>query len=309
MNYQITKSGVPSNKIAVGVSSYGRSFAMADGSCYGERCFFTGTPAQSNAVPGPCTGTGGYISNAELQAIKATPGRVQLSYLDAASHSDIMVYDGNQWVGWMGSTVKASRRGLYQQLSMGGVSDWATDLEEFHDNPPAVAETWDIMKHSINLGVNIDLSGTRTGNWITIQCTDPAVTGRVSMSSQARWDALQANTAWDDVVHAWITRHTTASFSNFVADRLHAPDPVDCTSPNKDLCDEGIVCAKTEDSGAAAHFVWNSLVQVHLVRPSPFPCPPEQLPLGDDLDIDLTMHYRCTQTTLRPWVNKPVLSR
>ena len=270
---------MPSNKIAVGVSSYGRSFAMADGSCYGERCFYTGTPAQSNAVPGPCTGTGGYISNAELNAIIATPGRVQTRYLDPASHSDIMVYDGNQWVGWMGSTVKASRRGLYQQLSMGGVSDWATDLEAFHDTPPPVAESWDIMKYSINLGLNIDETGTRT-SWVAIPCTHPAVNGAETMLPKARWDALQAADAWEDVLHAWRHRLTTLDFSNFVSTHLHGPSPVHCADRQAVDCSQLIVgCTMYPDAGAAAPMVWNSIAQVHSVRPCPCPCPPfEQLP-------------------------------
>lgn len=266
---------MPSNKIAVGVSSYGRSFAMADGSCHGEQCFYTGTPAQSDAVPGPCTGTGGYISNAELKAIMATPGRVQASYLDGASHSDIMVYDGNQWVGWMGSTTKAARRGFYQQLSMGGVSDWATDLEDFHDKPPPVAESWEIMKYSINLGLNIDETGTRT-SWVTIPCTHPAVNGAASMLPKARWDALKAANAWEDVIHAWRTRHTTLDFGNFVVNQLHGPGRVGCRERNNIPCSQHITgCTTYPDAGAAAHMVWDSFADVHAVRSCscPYPCP------------------------------------
>ena len=43
----ITKAGVPSNKITVGISSYGRSFGMADASCKGAMCRFTGSNTQS----------------------------------------------------------------------------------------------------------------------------------------------------------------------------------------------------------------------------------------------------------------------
>lgn len=38
----ITKAGVPSNKVIVGVTSYGRSFQMVDPSCTGPDCLFTG---------------------------------------------------------------------------------------------------------------------------------------------------------------------------------------------------------------------------------------------------------------------------
>ncbi|KAJ4303940.1 hypothetical protein N0V88_001541 [Collariella sp. IMI 366227] len=81
------------------------------------------TSGQSDAVPGLCTDTGGYISNAEFDAIIATPGRIQQNYIDGASHSNVMVYNDNQWVTWMSSMVKAACRTLYRQLSMGGILD------------------------------------------------------------------------------------------------------------------------------------------------------------------------------------------
>ena len=167
---------------------------MADAFCHQEQCFYTGTPSQSKAAPGPCTGTGGYISNAELEAIKATPGRVQQSYLDKSSHSDIMVYDGDQWVGWMSPTVKAARRTLYKQISMGGVSDWATDLQEYHD-PPSLAASWADLKNTVNLGLIPDQVGTRTGNWTQVQCDNQAVTWRTNMTAAHRWSMADGNNA------------------------------------------------------------------------------------------------------------------
>ncbi|KAK2816781.1 hypothetical protein FQN49_007988 [Arthroderma sp. PD_2] len=67
----ITKSGVPSNKLIVGVTSYGRSFKMVDPKCTGPTCLFTGGPEEgsSGAKKGRCTGTAGYISNAEIKEI------------------------------------------------------------------------------------------------------------------------------------------------------------------------------------------------------------------------------------------------
>lgn len=60
----ITKAGVPGDKVLVGVTSYGRSFAMEQAGCWGPTCKFTGTRVESHATPGRCTGTGGYITDA-----------------------------------------------------------------------------------------------------------------------------------------------------------------------------------------------------------------------------------------------------
>lgn len=52
----ITKAGMPSNKVIVGVTSYGRSFGMAQAGCTGPMCTFLGTNRISYATPGRCTG-------------------------------------------------------------------------------------------------------------------------------------------------------------------------------------------------------------------------------------------------------------
>jgi len=109
----VTKAGVPSGKLAVGVTSYGRSFQMTTAGCYTEQCTYTG-PA-SGAFAGPCTGTPGYIANAEIDSILNGNGTLltvdgdsfqvteaPFSYLDD-SFSNIVVYGpgATQWVGYM----------------------------------------------------------------------------------------------------------------------------------------------------------------------------------------------------------------
>ncbi|KAJ7505174.1 glycoside hydrolase superfamily [Mycena galericulata] len=142
----ITKACVDSNKLIVGVASYGRSFQMTTAGCTGPLCTFTG-PA-SGATPGPCTQTAGYIANAEINQIIAN-GNVQ-TFHDDPSDSDILVYNTLQWIGYMNDDTKASRTTTYQGLNMGGVSDWAVDLQAYLPayTPPPVqtpctqAEGW-----------------------------------------------------------------------------------------------------------------------------------------------------------------------
>lgn len=120
----ITKAGMPSSKVVVGVTSYGRSFEMTMAGCYTETCTFTGP--LSGATPGKCTGTAGYIAQSEFFLIIAAGGNI-LSFLDA-SLSNILVYHDNQWISYIDDSNKAFRTSLYQAYNMGGTSDWAVDL-------------------------------------------------------------------------------------------------------------------------------------------------------------------------------------
>ncbi|KAF1994464.1 glycoside hydrolase family 18 protein [Amniculicola lignicola CBS 123094] len=65
----MTKAGVPSHKVVMGVSSYGRSFKMTDATCRGPLCTFEGARNESPAKKGKCTDTGGYISNFEINEV------------------------------------------------------------------------------------------------------------------------------------------------------------------------------------------------------------------------------------------------
>jgi chitinase len=120
----ITKAGVPSNQIMVGVTSYGRSFQMSTAGCYTADCTYTGT--SSGAYAGACTQTEGYIANAEINSILDGTGTVldssgfplamsgtPYTYFDTDSYSNIAVYDDTQWVGYMDDTNKAD---LFTQL-------------------------------------------------------------------------------------------------------------------------------------------------------------------------------------------------
>lgn len=135
----ITKAGVASNKIVVGVASYGRSFRLADGGCTTPECLFTGSPIQSNAFKGHCTQMSGYISNAELREIRENGmGYSDVhTWHDSDSDSNIMTYSYNgmtDWVAYMDDDVKQKRTDKYKGYNFAGTTDWAVDLGAFAPN-------------------------------------------------------------------------------------------------------------------------------------------------------------------------------
>ncbi|CAD6446912.1 f6d5cff8-cbfa-480f-9e27-745d368ed426 [Sclerotinia trifoliorum] len=140
----ITKAGVESNKVIVGVTSYGRSFQMTTPGCYLDSCTYTGPT--SDAYAGACTQTPGYIANAEIDSIISRNATVLSTdgssvgvtgtpfvHLDD-SYSNIVVYNDDQWISYMNDANKIVRTALYRHYNFGGTADWAVDLQSYDED-------------------------------------------------------------------------------------------------------------------------------------------------------------------------------
>jgi GH18 family chitinase len=115
----ITKAGAASNKIVVGVASYGRFFKKAQSGCDSDECKFTGSPRQSSAARGRCTDTAGYIFNTEIDEIIQS-GNVKEKW--TSERSNIMVYNDTEWVAWMDDAMKMYRSLTYSEEENEGLS-------------------------------------------------------------------------------------------------------------------------------------------------------------------------------------------
>jgi hypothetical protein len=128
----ITKAGMPPNKVVVGMASYGRSFKMTKAGCSGPMCTYTGP--ESGALKGRCTGTAGYLALAEINEIIDTNPDHQRTF-DDLSYSDILVYNGTEYVAYMSVDRKAEVELIILALQWGGVTDWAIDLVDMYTQP------------------------------------------------------------------------------------------------------------------------------------------------------------------------------
>jgi hypothetical protein len=265
---------------------------MADPGCYGPDCFFLGDKWQSMATKGPCTDTAGYISNAEIKTILSDATRVTHASIDSGSHSNILVYDGNQWVGWMSDGLKSQRNTLYRNLNMGGVTDWAADLSDYHDSPPPPSDSWSSLILDLKAGRDPSLGGIKqSGNWSSLTCDDESM-DKLDYTPAQRWAMMDGKDAWADVIKVWKAKYlgTTTKFSEAVSMMVGGSPDANCGTFREDNnCQTTIPggCLKTP-AGAE---IWNSLVLIHEVRyPHAFSAAAN---LADEV-------YRCTPPTTRP---------
>ncbi|OLN87480.1 hypothetical protein CCHL11_06095 [Colletotrichum chlorophyti] len=96
--------------------------------CISPQSTFTGSSNVSHVAKERCTGTGGYVSNIEIDEIVAK-GNVQ-SFIDS-THFNILVYNSMEWVAYMGDTTKAQREATCDVWNFAGTTDWAVDIQKF----------------------------------------------------------------------------------------------------------------------------------------------------------------------------------
>ncbi|KAG4441995.1 hypothetical protein IFR05_002521 [Cadophora sp. M221] len=212
----VTKAGVPSNILIIGMSSYGRSFKMSEPGCTSEMCTFTGP--QSGATPGRCTGTPGYVSNAEIKEIISSNPNARTWY-ETQTMTNYLVY-GSDRVSYMDDTNKATRAAAMKALNFGGTTDWAIDLQSFVPPSTDVEETHPITSKPIEY----------RQDWAKLTCSSPCAKNE-SISESTRWNELKCDDAWKYGIGLWKKRNpsdTSLLFVQFISNELEGRPDTQC---------------------------------------------------------------------------------
>jgi chitinase len=85
------RNNIKPSKVVLGLAFYGRSFTLSDSSCNTPGCAFSG-----GGTAGPCTGTSGILSNAEIQDVISKYDLTPTLDKDAAVK--YMTWDSDQWL-------------------------------------------------------------------------------------------------------------------------------------------------------------------------------------------------------------------
>ena len=113
----------------------------------------------------------------------------------------------------------------------------------------------------------------RTGNWTKLTCDFPLEDNRFYFTGSDRWQGLDADSAWRDIVRIWQEKdskdqHITLTFIELVESTTGIGTGANCsTIADGENCDtllfECLRAADKDYSGPAAELIWNSLVKVH----------------------------------------------
>ncbi|KAH8900782.1 hypothetical protein GQ53DRAFT_863476 [Thozetella sp. PMI_491] len=109
-------------RVNLGLGFYGRSFTLTDPSCKATGCEFS-----TGGNPGPCTGTSGILSYAEIASVLRSENPTIT--FDVENAVKIATWGNDQWIGYDDPESLKMKVDYASKHCMGGTMVWAVDLD------------------------------------------------------------------------------------------------------------------------------------------------------------------------------------
>lgn len=151
------KNGITGDKIVIGLAAYARTFTLADTSCTGIGCKFSGAGAA-----GECTAAPGVLSNSEVERLIGSDPDISLQKDDASG--TMVLVKGDQWITFDRPETRLVKTMYADQMCFRGTMYWSIDMLETSDGGNGVALTSldddlvQIARAAVALGLDTSLS-------------------------------------------------------------------------------------------------------------------------------------------------------
>ncbi|KAK6065958.1 bacteriodes thetaiotaomicron symbiotic chitinase [Seiridium cupressi] len=119
------RNDISPSLINLGIAFYGRSYTLADASCYTPGCAFA-----SAGSKGECTKTAGYLSYREIMDKVSDAGGAVNEVWDEVAGVKMLVYDSNHWISYDDSTTFQQKVDFANERGLAGLMVWAIDQDD-----------------------------------------------------------------------------------------------------------------------------------------------------------------------------------
>jgi chitinase len=204
------RNDVPANKLNIGFGFYGRSFQLAQPSCFRPGCEFKG-----GAEPGPCSNNSGTLSYREI--VDIIDHNNLEPYYDKKAGVKYIVWNEDQWVSYDDEETFKQKIDFANKLGLGGMLVWSVDQDT--DDLKAMSallapkDLSHFQKKAQNTAFWQDISNA---DCYVTECGGSCQTGFIQTTTQPCGDATK------------ITRHSKGEDSALCCPISAAPDPNKC---------------------------------------------------------------------------------
>ncbi|XP_043277380.1 acidic mammalian chitinase-like [Venturia canescens] len=143
IKYWLSK-GVSTEKLILGVPSYGQTFTLSDVNRNG-----VGAPTKGPGEPGPYTGNAGTLGYNEICTKIEKAGWIR--HFDEERIGPYL-YSGDQWIGYDDPQSVGEKAAYVNRLDLGGVLIWSIDTDDFRGNCGAKYPLIGRLKHILDHG-------------------------------------------------------------------------------------------------------------------------------------------------------------